>query len=793
MEQKTYELSELMKNPDNGFVINGIKMNKYEPLSSATVDHWKSTLVSSAGDFNGDGKEDLLLGSPAEDPSGKHNAGSAYVVFGKSNYNKTLDLMSSGRGASLQISGINSSDWAGFSVSSAGDFNGDGFSDVIIGAPNADPSGQPNAGSAYVVFGESVSTGSINLGSLDGNNGFILSDVKDGDATGDSAGFSVSYAGDVNNDGFDDVIIGSPSSDPNGSHNAGRAYVVFGKKNLTKHLDLGTLDGTNGFILNGVNLVVDSVSSAGFSVYGAGDLNGDKFDDILVGLPFSSPDLRYNSGEVYIIYGKSAFPEALNLEDIDQSTGVVIKGVDNKDLAGFSMSSAGDINNDGMYDILIGAPFSDPHGREKSGQSYLVFGNSNLPAVIDLRTLDGTNGFYINGANDQDLSGFSLSSVGDINKDGFGDIIIGAPFAESGNKENSGKCYILFGNNTFEKEVNLRSFNESTGITINGINSGDLSSFSLSSVKDMNGDGMDEIVTLSSRPDSEGQAYVIYSSALFPTTTTTSSSSSLTTGTTITDTSFTSTISSTTSATSTTSVTGTSATGTITSSSVSSSVTGTSVTPTLTSYTSSTSTESEDLSKVVGIINSTSTITSSTTTGSSNEFGKPTIEPPSDDNNEASTTTISLILLGVAAVFLGGFVYWRYSNNKDKFKVGGEVVLNGQTQEAEYAEVGEEAVVGQAKVFYEQPVSLGKQQISLGKQPHYYEEATATDTYETPTLVGHYEYEGFAGLLPKDPQNPSSATYDLATNERHPTEGVLYEQALYTDTTGGNTAESMEI
>ncbi|MBW4660299.1 MAG: FG-GAP repeat protein [Drouetiella hepatica Uher 2000/2452] len=411
----------------------------------------------------------------------------------------------------FRINGIAEGDFSGDSVSGAGDVNGDGIDDLIIGATGADPNGS-GSGQSYVVFGSRNGFGSaLNLSTLNGSNGFRINGI----AAGNYSGTSVSNAGDVNGDGIDDLIIGALGADPNGS-DSGQSYVAFGSRSgFAADFTPSTLNGSNGFRINGIA----AGDTLGTSVSGAGDVNGDGIDDLIIGARFA--DLNgIDSGQSYVVFGsRNGFGSALNLSTLNGSNGFRINGIAAGDYSGTSVSNAGDVNGDGIDDLIIGALGADPNDN-LSGQSYVVFGNrSGFGSALNLSTLNGSNGFRINGIATGDISGTSVSNAGDVNGDGIDDLIIGARFADP-NGSDSGQSYVVFGSrNGFGSALNLSTLNGSNGFRINGIAAGDTSGDSVSNAGDVNGDGIDDLIIGARSADpngsGSGQSYVVFGNSGF--------------------------------------------------------------------------------------------------------------------------------------------------------------------------------------------------------------------------------------------------------------------------------------
>ncbi|CAD7698190.1 unnamed protein product, partial [Ostreobium quekettii] len=337
------------------------------------------------------------------------------------------------------------------------------------------------------------------LSQLNGTYGFRL----DGEEASDFSGFVSSSAGDINGDGFDDIIVGARSANPGGTTDAGTTYIVFGKSSgFTTPFDLSSVDGTNGFRLDGVN----AEDSTAWTVNGAGDINNDGFDDIIIGSRFGD--------------AAAGFSSAIDLTALNGSTGFRIDEVASGDELGFfhAASTAGDFNADGFDDILLGARKAANSGAG-SGSAYILYGAGSFASAIDLSSLNGSNGFRIDAEAAGDELGLTVNNVGDVNADGFDDVVLGARLASPGGSAFAGASYVVFGASSgFGATFGLTGLNGTNGFRIDGATAGDQIGLHVNGAGDVNADGFDDIAVATRIGDpasgaDAGIAYVVFGAA----------------------------------------------------------------------------------------------------------------------------------------------------------------------------------------------------------------------------------------------------------------------------------------
>ncbi len=444
---------------------------------------------------------------------------------------QNIDLAIFNSGATpegLAVFGALPGDLSGSSISGAGDFNGDGFADILISTKRH----QYSAGMSYLVFGKASGIGNVDLATLNAGattDGFAII----GALSGDSSGFSLSGAGDINGDGFSDILIGAPYADSQDEpyNSAGASYVLFGKASGFTNINLAVLDSGNtdhGFAILGGR----RDDFAGGNVTGIGDINSDGFADILIDATGADGpnDSRELAGDAYILFGKASGFNTINLATLGfeaTSDGFAIFGAQFNDRTGYGASGAGDFNGDGFADLLITAIRADgPNdSRYAAGDTYVLFGKESGFTNIDLSTLQAgatSDGFAIFGAHPNDFSGSSASGAGNVNGDGYADILIGAPQADGpdDSRESSGDSYVLFGKASAFNNIDLATLYEGAtadGFVLQGALDFDFFGVSVSGAGDVNGDGFADILIGAHEADGPndsrneaGDSYVLF-------------------------------------------------------------------------------------------------------------------------------------------------------------------------------------------------------------------------------------------------------------------------------------------
>jgi hypothetical protein len=373
--------------------------------------------VAAAGDVNGDGYDDILIGAWGM------AGGKTHLILGKETGWPVCTSLSN---ADASFIGENGNDRSGYSVASAGDANGDGYDDILIGAPYNTHPGAVESGKTYLVLGrESGWQMDAELGGNATTASFL------GEGGHDESGICVASAGDVNGDGYDDILIGAHMSD-DGGYQSGQSYLILGRESgWAVNASLADADAS----FRGEKSYVNS----GGSVAAAGDVNGDGFDDFLIGAHHEVDD-EYYAGQTYLILGgnDTSWGMDTSLSDADAS----FWGEDSYDYAGYSVASAGDANNDGCDDILIGA-WGDEDGGSNAGQTYLILGGNETSWTMDV-DLSNADASFI-GENAGDRSGHSVAAAGDVNGDGYDDVLIGSPYGTNASGDENGMTYLVFG------------------------------------------------------------------------------------------------------------------------------------------------------------------------------------------------------------------------------------------------------------------------------------------------------------------------------------------------------------
>ncbi len=369
---------------------------------------------------------------------------------------------------------LDSDDQFGISVASLGDLDGDGVTDLAVGA-NRDDDGGSDRGAVYILFMNSNGTVRTHQ-KISATNGLL--GALDND---DRLGESVASLGDLDGDGVPDLAVGAYLDDDGGA-NRGAIYVLFLNADGTVRAWRKISSTTGGF-----TGPLDNNDQFGATVTSLGDLDGDGVTDLAVGA-YLDDDGGSDRGAVYVLFMNTNGTVRAQ-QKISNNAGGVIGPLDDNDLFGVSVASLGDLDADGVTDLAVGA-VGDDDGGGGYGAVYILFMNTNGTVRAQQKISSTTGGF--SGTNDNDNFGISAASIGDIDGNGVGDLAVGANLDDDGGSSDRGAVYILFLNSNGTVRAEQKISSSSGGFT-GPLHSFDYFGFGIVSFGDLNGNGLTDL------------------------------------------------------------------------------------------------------------------------------------------------------------------------------------------------------------------------------------------------------------------------------------------------------------
>jgi len=405
--------------------------------------------VANIGDLNGDGINDIVVGAPY-DGDGGINTGAIYILFlNKDGTVKSHQKISASEGSFKGK--LNEDDQFGRGISNIGDFDGDGITDLAVGAYHDDDGGI-NTGAIYILFLNKDGTVKSHQ-KISATEGNFVNVIKSGDCFGNA----VTSIGDLDGDGITDLAVGAHDNYSPGTkaEHVGAVHILFLNKDGTVKSSQKISDTEGNFG------VIKANDSFGVSVANIGDFDGDGVTDLVVGA-YGDSDDGFETGAIYILF-LNKDGTVKSHQKTSASEGSFKGNLNNGDLFGSEVISIGDLDGDGITDLAVGAYGDDDvpffhslifrHANPDKGAIYILFLNKD-GTVKSHQKISASEGSFKGNLNNGDLFGFSVANIGDLNGDGINDVIVGAPYDDDTSlfhsliqrydKTDKGAIYILF-------------------------------------------------------------------------------------------------------------------------------------------------------------------------------------------------------------------------------------------------------------------------------------------------------------------------------------------------------------